>query len=253
MKNKRFKKFYFYPILILFLILMMFLFSSPFEQKNIGDKNDEKPIILIHDVSPVYFKDLKEIVRIIDKHHFQNRTYLFIIVNHANNHNLKNYPKFVNYLHELEKEGYHIEFHAYNHIGDEFNCNKTVAEEKLNLSFKIMKECKFNVSKIKYFIPPRYKISKDAEEVFLNRNISIILKTTLITPKNESIIEYNIVNREYTWYLPKTLLIIVEPISIIDYKICTMEGKRYFLSIHPKAINYGGGLEFLDHFLNETR
>jgi len=119
--------------------------------------------------------ELKEIEKIIDKYHYQNRTYLFLIVNHANRYNLKDYPEFVNYLHKLEKEGYNIEFHAYNHIGNEFNCNKSVVEEKLNKSFKILEECGFNSKGIKYFIPPRYALSKDAEKLFLEKNMTIIL------------------------------------------------------------------------------
>ncbi|WP_456419806.1 DUF2334 domain-containing protein [Methanocaldococcus infernus] len=94
----------------------------------------KEPIIFIHDVSPKYFNELKDIEKIIDKYNYQDRTYLFIIVNHANEYNLKNYPKFVEYLHHLESKGYHIEYHGYNHIGEEFNCNKSVAEEKLNNS-----------------------------------------------------------------------------------------------------------------------
>ncbi|CAB3287271.1 conserved protein of unknown function [Methanocaldococcus lauensis] len=237
-------------IIILFIVLLPSFPTNTNYNYTLSKQN--KPIILIHDVSPVYFKDLKKIVKIINKYHYQNRTYLFLIVNHANEHNLKNYPEFVKYLHQLEKEGYHIEYHAYNHIGDEFNCNKTVAEEKLNKSFKILKECGFNPKKIKYFIPPRYRISKDAEKLFLERNISIILNNKIITKNNGKIYVISIINREYTWYLPKIFVKDAEIIALIDYKLSKIENKPYFLSIHPKAVNYGGGLLFLNDFLNET-
>ncbi|ADC70464.1 conserved hypothetical protein [Methanocaldococcus sp. FS406-22] len=240
-----------YYLLFSFFVFAVFSFTL-FINSNSNHDEQNKPIILVHDVSPIYFKELKEIVKVINKHHYQNRTYLFLIVNHANKYNLKNYPEFVKYLHKLEKEGYHIEFHAYNHIGDEFYCNKTVAEEKLNKSFKILEECGFNPKNIRYFIPPRYKISKDAEKLFLERNITIILENKMITNKNGKIVKIDITNREYTWYLPKSLLKIAENIAIADYKISIKENRQFFLSIHPKAVNYGGGLEFLDYFLNET-
>ncbi|XRP97498.1 DUF2334 domain-containing protein [Methanocaldococcus sp. 16A] len=235
-----------FSIFILFIILFSFIFSD-----NIQNKQN-KPIILIHDVSPVYFDELKEIEKIINKHNYQNRTYLFLIVNHANKYNLRDYPEFTAYLHKLEKEGYHIEFHAYNHIGEEFNCNKSVAEEKLNKSFKILEQCEFNPKEIKYFIPPRYALSKDAEKLFLEKNMTIILKNKMIIDRNGKIHPIKITNREYTWYLPKYLEKIAEYLAVIDYKLSIKENRQFFLSIHPKAVNYGGGLEFLDKFLNET-
>jgi predicted deacetylase len=235
---------------LLFFVFVVFSFTLFINNSNHDGQN--KPIILVHDVSPIYFKELKEIVKVINKHHYQNRTYLFLIVNHADKYNLEDYPEFVRYLHKLEKEGYHIEFHACNHIGDEFNCNKTVAEEKLNKSFKILEECGFNPKNTRYFIPPRYKLSEDAEKLFLERNITIILENKMIINKNGKILEIRITNREYTWYLPKSLLKIAEYIAIADYKLSIKEDRQFFLTVHPKAVNYGGGLEFLDDFLNET-
>ncbi len=212
-------------------------------------KTTQKPIILIHDVSPKYFSQLKAIVKVIDKNHYQNRSYLFLIVNHANKYNLENYPKFVNYLHYLENNGYHIEYHAYNHIGDEFDCNKSVAEEKLNESFEILNTCGFNTSNIKYFIPPRYKLSKGAEDVFLNRNITIIMDYYMLEKENSTIKKIIITNKEYTWYLPKNMTKEMEVMALLDYKVSQ---HPFYLSIHPKAVNYGGGLDFLNYFLNNT-
>ena len=220
---------------------------APFEihYGHISNKNPNytKPIILVHDVSPLYYNELKEIVKIIDKHNYQNRTYLFIIVNHNNKHNLKYYPKFVEFLHKLEDEGYHIELHGYNHIDGEFNCNKEIAEEKIKKSLKILKDCRF--SNISYILPPRYEVSKDAEDVMLSYNLTIITENYILT-KTEWI---PIKNREYTWYLPESFTKIMLILAEFDYKTSK---HQFYLSIHPKSINYGGGIEFLDEFLNET-
>ncbi|AEF96711.1 DUF2334 domain-containing protein [Methanotorris igneus] len=248
--------FIFSAVILVLLIIFTFEVSNSHEidplgniSNNISNNTTKKPIIFIHDVSPKYFNELKDIEKIINKHNYQDRTYLFIIVNHANKYNLKKYPKFVKYLHHLENEGYHIEYHGYNHIGEEFNCNKTVAEEKLNNSFKILNDCEFNTKKIKYFIPPRYKISKDAEEIFLNKNITIIMDYYILKKENNSIKKIIITNKEYTWYLPENLVKPAEILAEIDYK---SSQHQFCLSIHPKAVNYGGGLEFLDYFLNIT-
>ncbi|WP_421077991.1 DUF2334 domain-containing protein [Methanothermococcus sp. Ax23] len=243
----------------IFLIIIIPLLISTFEINNnyefdplsdISDNTTQKPIILVHDVSPKYFNELKDIEKIINKHHYQNRTYLFVIVNHANEYNLKDYPEFVKYLHHLENEGYHIEYHAYNHINREYDCNRTVAGEKLDKSFKILEDCGFDTKNIKYFIPPRYGLSKDAEEVFLDKNISIIVGPNILKKENNSIKRIIITNKEYTWYLPKNLTKTVELLAVSDYKTSQ---HQFCLSIHPKAVNYGGGLKFLDYFLNETR
>jgi hypothetical protein len=115
--------------------------------------------------------------------------------------------------------------------------------------FKILEDCGFDTKNIKYFIPPRYGLSKDAEEVFLDKNISIIVGPNILKKENNSIKRIIITNKEYTWYLPKNLTKTVELLAVSDYKTSQ---HQFCLSIHPKAVNYGGGLELLDYFLNET-
>ncbi|WP_456419822.1 DUF2334 domain-containing protein [Methanocaldococcus infernus] len=99
-------------------------------------------------------------------------------------------------------------------------------------------------------MPPRYKISEDAKEVFLSRDITIITDHYILKKENDSIKKILITNREYTWYLPKDYLESAKKLAKKDY-----ESSKYLfcLSIHPKAVNYGGGLEFLDYFLNMTK
>ena len=251
--NNKLLYFYIFSISLLLLSVGIFEIDNNNGKSNtlsdIFNESNQKPIILIHDVSPVYFNELKDIEKIINKNHYQNRTYLFIIVNHANEHNIKNYPEFVKYLHHLEDEGYHIEYHAYNHEGKEFDCNKSTAEEKVNKSFEILKDCGFNTTNIKYFIPPRYGLSKDAKEVFMNKNISIFAENQLFKKENGNIKCITITNKEYTWYLPKNMTKEAEVLALSDYKTSQ---HQFYLSIHPKAVNYGGGLEFLDYFLNKT-
>ncbi|WP_423793167.1 DUF2334 domain-containing protein [Methanocaldococcus indicus] len=249
-------KLLFFVLIVFFAFVILTLGSSQYNKTDYlydyiygyiqNNTTNKSFVILVHDVSPKYYQDLKDIVKIIDNHNFQDRTYLFVIVNHANEYNLEKYSKFVKYLHELEKEGYHIEYHGYNHIGKEFNCNKETAEEKLKKSLKIFKDCGFNPKNIDYFIPPRYALSKEAENVFINDNFTIIVGNKIITKYNNTIIEIPITNKEYTWYLPKNMVDIKLKEAINDYN----KTKNLFcLSIHPRAVNYGGGLELLDKFL----
>ncbi|NJE01733.1 DUF2334 domain-containing protein [Thermococcus sp. JdF3] len=197
--------------------------------------------ILIHDVSPGYFEQLREVTALIDEYSLQNATYLFVIPNHGGGMPLEDYPAFVAFLGRLEAEGYHIELHGYTHIGDEFNCGANLAAEKLELGLEAL--APLNASPA-YFIAPRYSLSEDALAVLLSRNITIIGEDFVYFPNGT--IE-PIYNREYTWYLPSPLL---------DYQLASARASyahtrgTFLLSIHPGAVNSGDGMEFLKRFLN---
>ena len=74
---------------LIFFTLILIL-SANFSRFSFEDNSNKiekdlfEPIILIHDVSPVYLDDLKEIDEVISKYGYSKRTYLFLIVNHAN-------------------------------------------------------------------------------------------------------------------------------------------------------------------------
>ncbi|MCS3902002.1 DUF2334 domain-containing protein [Methanococcus voltae] len=214
--------------------------------------NASTPIVLIHDVSPKYIDEMKEITEILDNNHYSTRTYLFVIVNHANENKLTDYPEFVEYLHELDKKGYHIQYHGYDHIAGEYNCNESVAKQKLNESIKILNNCQFDTNTINYVITPRYKLSKDSANVFLNRNFTIIMDYYILKNRTDGIEKIIITNKEYTWYMPENCTEIAKNVSIVDYKNSLKENNQFTLSIHPKAVNYGNGIEFLDYFLRKT-
>ena len=202
-----------------------------------------KPILFIHDVSPKYFNALKQIISITDQYHFQNRTYLFLIVYHHKRYNMKNYPQYVSYLKKLQEEGYHIEYHAYYHNGPEFLCSGKVAEEKLKKSLAILRECGFDTTKIKYFIPPEGKLTSESEEVFLNNGFTVIVPGFVIYKKNGKIYRKRISYREYTWYLKMKNLRHTEIRAFMDYY--DVPHHQYCLSVHPVAVNTPAGLEFL--------
>lgn len=206
-----------------------------------------KPILFIHDVSPKYFSALKEIISVTNAHHFQHRTYLFLIVNHHNIYNMKNYPKYVAYLKMLQKEGYHIEYHALLHNGAEFLCPGKVAKEKLEKSFRILKACGFDTAKIRYFIPPEGKLSHSAEEVFLKKGFKVILPGFILYKRNGKVLRKRISYREYTWYLKEKDLKKVELKALIDYY--DVPHHQYCLSVHPVAVNTKAGMAFLNFAL----
>ncbi|MBP2173058.1 DUF2334 domain-containing protein [Methanococcus voltae] len=252
-----------YCIILLFLVLITTLmFFNTFHTKYDPLKyvsNDKQiysastPIVLVHDVSPVYFEEMEEIIEVLDNNHYSTRTYLFVITNHAGDNNLSDYPKFVEYLHELNDRGYHIQYHGYDHIGGEYNCSEAIANEKTDKSLKILENCGFNTKKINYVITPRYILSKDSENNFLKRNFTIIVNSYILKPKiNKDVEKVIITNKEYTWYTPENCTEKVKNISLIDYKTSLKENKQFTLSIHPKAVNYGNGLEILDYFLFES-
>ena len=226
--------------LILLVVFLVFLSSSSLGQPAYLPQFG-RFAILIHDVSPGYLPQLRQITGIIDAYNLQNETYLFVIPNHGGKEPMERYPEFVAFLRNLSAEGYHIELHGYDHIGDEFDCNAEVAEEKLETgleAFRIL-----NLSGPDYFIAPRYALSEEALYVLLKDNITVIGEDFVYYPNGT--VE-PILNREYTWYLPSPLL---------DYQLESAEevyqnsGGTFFLSIHPKAVNNCAGIEFLRRFL----
>ena len=196
--------------------------------------------ILVHDVSPAYLPQLREITAVIDEYGLQNETYLFVIPNHGGKMPIWKYREFMEFLLELEREGYHIGLHGYTHIGDEFNCNASTAERKLELGLRALSY--LNVTP-RYFIAPRYALSNDALSVLLAHNITVIGEDFIYLPKGTVEPVYN---REYTWYTPSFLL----PYELVSAEsaYANING-TFFLSVHPGAVNNKAGMEFLRGFL----
>jgi predicted deacetylase len=198
--------------------------------------------ILVHDVSPAYMEELEVITGIIDAHHLQNRTYLFVIPNHGGKMPLHTYSEFLKLLHNLSEEGYHVELHGYDHVGREFDCKGKTAEVKLELG--LLEFERSNLTPPEYFIAPGYAISNDALEVLTSRGITVIGKDFMHFPDGDV---KPILNREYTWYVPDFLL---------KYQLTSAEESykntagTFFLSLHPRAANNEAGLEFLKEFLS---
>ncbi|WP_456444129.1 DUF2334 domain-containing protein [Thermococcus sp.] len=202
-------------------------------------------VILLHDVSPGYMEQLREITNVISAYGFQNETYLLVIPNHGGEKPLCKYPAFVRFLEMLEREGYHIELHGYNHIGEEFNCNASTAEEKLELGLREFKKCGLPFPE--YFIAPRYSMSSDALGVLLSHNITVIGKDFIYFPDGRIEPVYN---HEYTWYIPDFL---------VPYQLLSAESAyshingTFILSVHPVAVNNDAGMTFLRRFLRFVR
>ncbi|MEO2151762.1 MAG: DUF2334 domain-containing protein [Thermococcus sp.] len=196
--------------------------------------------ILVHDVSPAYLPQLREITAVINEYGLQNETYLFVIPNHGGKMPIWKYREFMEFLGELRRKGYHVELHGYTHIGDEFNCNASTAEKKLELGFRAFSY--LNVTP-RYFIAPRYSLSRDALSVLLAHNITVIGEDFIYFPNGTVEPTYN---REYTWYTPSFLL---------SYELTSAESAyaningTFFLSVHPGAVNNRAGMEFLREFL----
>ncbi|WP_297063060.1 DUF2334 domain-containing protein [Thermococcus sp.] len=226
-------------LLVFVIFLLVFLssssLSSPAYIQPFG-----RFAILVHDVSPAYLPQLGNITAVINEYGLQNRTYLFVIPDHGGMMPMWKYSTFMDFLRELKREGYHIELHGYTHIGDEFNCNASVAEKKLELGLRALSYLNLTP---KYFIAPRYSLSRPALDVLLEHNITVIGENFIYFPNGTA---KPIYNREYTWYISTLLL---------PYELTSAESSyentngTFFLSIHPEAVNNKAGMEFLRKFL----
>jgi len=121
------------------------------------------------------------------------------------------------------------------------------ALKRLHNAELIMKECGFK--NMSLFLPPAWALNNESTEVILNHNYSIILTNKIIFPNGSS---EKIINKEYTWYLKKEYVNIYLMKAEIDYYYSSADNIPFYISIHPQTVTYGGGLEFLDKFLNET-
>ena len=212
----------------------------------------EKPMIFIHDVTPRYFKELRKVVKIIDRHNYSSRTVLFVIPrfdppHYGDKWDLRNNPHFVSYLHELQARGYRIELHGYEHIFHEFNCSYVTARERLENATFLMGSVGFG--NFTLFLPPAWALSNESIESIKGYNLTIVMPDYFILP-NGSIMR--VWNHEYTWYIERNETDIRVLIALHDYNQTGRAGIPFYLSIHPQVIVYGGGLEFLDKFLNNV-
>jgi len=209
----------------------------------------ERPIILIHDVTPFYFKELREIIAVIDEYNYSNRTVLFVIPVFDTDHygdkwDLRRHGDFVEYLHELQRRGYRIELHGYAHTYHEFNCSYELARKKLKKAIEIMGELGFN--NITLFLPPAWAINNASLRAILERNLTVVMTDYMILPNGTRV---RIWNREYSWYINESQVSSRLAVALHDYKKASEEGIPFYLSVHPGPVNYGGGLEFLREFL----
>ncbi|MFA4661467.1 DUF2334 domain-containing protein [Pyrococcus kukulkanii] len=220
-------------LLITFLIELTY---SPCQTRYTGGF-----MVLVHDVSPAYTSNVREIAELLKDLGYQNSTMLFIIPNHAGNHPISKDENFTKLIRGLEKEGFKVGIHGYTHSMDEFNCNSSLAEAKIEEAIEEMH--KANITFERVFIPPQYSISQDALKVLLKNNFTVILKDKIYYPNGSCA---KIANREYTWYASNWSLGIRLFIAKLNYRL---HSDNFMLSIHPKAVNHGCGMEFLRKFL----
>ena len=204
-----------------------------------------KLIILVHDVSPVYYPYIENITALIEEYGFQNSTILLIIPNHAGKHPISKDERFVQLIKKLEEEGYKVGIHGYDHIGNEFLCNETIAEAKLRAAREELERAGIKYDKV--FVPPRYEISTQALKVLLRNNFTVFLKGKVCYPSGDC---ERIKEREYTWYAGRLRAKIMLVIAKFEF---THTRGIFVLSIHPKAVNYGGGMDFLREFLKYAK
>ncbi|MPW39771.1 DUF2334 domain-containing protein [Thermococcus sp. 101 C5] len=209
----------------------------------------ERPTILIHDVAPIYFDEIREIIAILDEFNYSTSTILFVVPVFDTTHyngtwDLRKHPEFVEYLHELREKGYRVELHGYAHTYHEFNCSYELAAEKLDNATSLVFSLGFG--KPSLFLPPAWALNNETLRAILEHNLTVVTRDYLIFPNGSS---ERIVNREYTWYINETQVQERLSVALYDYKKASEEGFMFYLSLHPGAVNYGGGLEFLREFL----
>ena len=212
----------------------------------------ERPRILVHDVTPYYFWEIREIIEVLDEYNYSNYTILFVIpvfdtIHYGDEWDLRKHPDFVEYLHELQSKGYRIELHGYTHTYHEFNCSYKLANEKLDNATSLMASLGFG--NLTLFLPPAWATNNESLRAILEHDLTVVMTDYMIFSNGS---EERIVNREYTWYINESQVGDRLRVALHDYTEALREGVPFYLSIHPGVVNYGGGLEFLREFLREV-
>lgn len=225
-------------------------FSGPNTRLSNATSIHGEPIIFIHDVTPRYFRELREVVKIIDRHNYSSRTALFVIPrfdppHYGDKWDLGRNPHFVSYLHELQARGYRIELHGYEHTFHEFNCSYSEAVEKLENATSLMESVGFG--NFSLFLPPAWALNNESLEAIEEYNLTTVMPDYFILP-NGSI--KSVWNHEYTWHIERNETDIRVLMALRDYNRTSGAGIPFYLSLHPQVIIYGGGLKFLDEFLD---
>jgi len=204
----------------------------------------ERPALLVHDVSPWYCGYLKQIISVTDRCGYADRTYLFVIVNHAGQADMRKYPEFVSYLHELEERGYHIELHGYDHVGREYDVSYSEALKDLVEALSEMYELGFVPH---YIFPPRNALSGEALMAMHRFALEVITADKFYAPNGRG---YPVMAREYTWYVEtKEQRNRAWAEFVRDVRQAKQKGIPFYLSIHPKAVNAGFGLSILEDMI----
>lgn len=209
----------------------------------------EKPLIFVHDVTPYYFSELKEVVQVIDLYNYSSKTVLFVIPrfdppHYGNRWDLRENREFVLYLRRLQKRGYRIELHGYEHTYHEFNCSYDVAKEKLKNATALMSEVGFD--NFAFFLPPAWALNNESIKAIREYNLTIVMPDYFILP-NGSV--ERVWNHEYTWYIEKDDVEMRLALAERDYYNTSQRGVPFYLSIHLGVVNYGGGLKFFEEFV----
>lgn len=216
------------------------------------DFRHERPTVLVHDVTPYYFEEIREIIGVLDEYNYSNSTILFVIpvfdtTHYGDEWDLRKHPDFIRYLNELRGRGYRIELHGYAHTYHEFNCSYELASGKLDKAISLMTSLGFK--NLSLFLPPAWAINNESLRAILEHNLTVIMVDYMILPKGSRV---RIVNREYTWYINESQVPDRLRVALHDYRMASRKGVPFYLSVHPGVVNYGGGLDFLRKFLEEV-
>jgi len=232
---------------LIFLVMLLNNFSVISGMYSLPSSTYEKPVLLIHDVSPWYIDYIKEIVAVTDKFGYQDSTYLFVIVNHAERAPIERYRDFIDYLHGLEKKGYHIELHGYNHIGKEYDTDYKTASEDLRRAMVTM----FMLGFLPHYIfPPRNAYTRDSLSAMHAFGLNVITANNYYGANGEHV---KIMAREYTWYLETKQQYEKEKTKFIqDRNYAINHNIPFYISIHPKAVNTLFGMKLLREILTNA-
>jgi predicted deacetylase len=198
--------------------------------------------IEVHDVSPGYDEELREVIEVLERHRNAfDRAVLFVIPNHGGRDPISLHPEFVNYLMRLESMGYELGLHGYSHTNPltkpEFDTSLKEAERLLNLAKSEFEKAGLDFPEV--FLPPGWRTSSEVAKL-LRKRFEMVYYFYYLETKDGIVPSKS---HEYVWHGIRAGGV---RLARLDY--LRSEG-IYRLTLHLGAINDPRGLEFLDEFL----
>lgn len=198
----------------------------------------------VHDVSPLYLNELKEVVSAINAGSgAYGKAILLVIPNHNYKAALDSDPAFQLRLSGLAKSGFIIGMHGYSHSTPDTEFNSTLENAMKYNESGLKMFSAAGLPRPRYFAPPRYAMDSAEAGGYIESQYDYVFYENFTVRGTEKL-DYPA--HEYTWHRINSTLETAR--ALREYRATSEPVFR--LSVHLGAVNTVEGMDFLRGFLS---